>query len=119
MISPFTQTDSSAARQYFEPHLAVGDYYSQNQAAIGQWFGQGVGRLNLTGNFTELAFAALCDGNGPCTGNRFGVRLYAVQKEGGKWVANRRLFQDWTISPPKSVSLLSLLHGPRIIAAHG
>ena len=27
-------------RQYFNAHLAVGSYYSPNQAAIGQWFGQ-------------------------------------------------------------------------------
>jgi len=33
-------------------------------------------------------------------------------------VANRRIFQDWTMSPPKSVSLVALLHDPRIIAAH-
>ena len=32
MISPFTQTDLSAARQYFKAHLAVGDYYSQKHA---------------------------------------------------------------------------------------
>ena len=118
MISPFTQTALSAARQYFKAHLAVGDYYSQKQAEVGRWFGQGAARLNLAGNVTEEAFAALCEGNDPGTGNRLGVRRNSIRQENGKWVPNRRIFQDWTMSPPKSVSLVALLHDPRIIAAH-
>jgi len=39
MISPFTHTDFSAARQYFKAHLSVGDYYSQKNASTGEWFG--------------------------------------------------------------------------------
>ena len=65
MISPFTHTDLSAARHYFKAHLSVGDYYSQKQAAIGQWFGKGAARLNLGENVSEEAFAALCEGNDP------------------------------------------------------
>jgi conjugative relaxase-like TrwC/TraI family protein len=118
MISPFTQTDFSAARDYFKAHLSVGDYYSQKQAGIGQWFGQGAARLNLGKNVSEKAFSALCEGNDPNTGEWLTVRRNTVRKEGGKLVANRRAFQDWTISPPKSVSLVALLHDPRIIEAH-
>ena len=73
---------------------------------------------NLTENVTESSFVALSDGNDPGTGNRLGVRRNSVRKEGGKWAADCRIFQDWTMSPPKSVSLVVLLHGPRIIAAH-
>jgi conjugative relaxase-like TrwC/TraI family protein len=36
----------------------------------------------------------------------------------GKLVANRRIFQDWVFSPPKSVSLAALLQDSRIIGAH-
>ena len=36
----------------------------------------------------------------------------------GKMVANKRVLYDWTINPPKSVSLAALLQDSRIIAAH-
>ena len=118
MISPFTQTDVGGVRQYFKEHLAVGDYYSQNNTAIGQWFGEGATRLNLTGNVEERAFMALCDSNDPNTGKRLTARRNSVRQEDGKMVANKRVLFDWTISPPKSVSLAALLQDSRIIAAH-
>src|SRR5580658_7553014 len=118
MISPFTQTDVGGVRQYFKEHLAVGDYYSENRTAIGQWFGEGASSLNLTGNVEERAFMSLCDGNDPNTGKRLTARRNSVRREEGKTVANKRVLFDWTISPPKSVSLAALLHDSRIIAAH-
>ncbi len=118
MISPFTHADLSAVRHYFKEHLAVGDYYSQNKAAPGEWFGKGARRLNLPENVQEAAFQALCEGKHPDTGKRLTQRHNTVRKNGGKLVANRRIFQDWTISPPKSVSVAALLGDSRIIAAH-
>ena len=118
MISPFTQTDIAGVRQYFKEHLAIGDYYSQKNTAIGQWFGEGAARLNLAGNVEETAFMALCEGNDPNTGKRLTARRNSVRQEDGKLVANKRVLFDWTISPPKSVSLAALLQDSRIIAAH-
>ena len=118
MISPFTQTDVAGVRQYFKEHLAVGDYYSQKNTATGQWFGEGAARLNLTGKVEETAFMDLCAGNDPNTGKRLTARRNSVRHEDGKRVANKRVLFDWTISPPKSVSLAALLQDSRIIAAH-
>jgi conjugative relaxase-like TrwC/TraI family protein len=118
MISPFTQTDVAGVRQYFKEHLAVGDYYSQKNTATGQWFGEGAARLNLTGKVEETTFMALCGGNDPNTGKRLTARRNSVRHEDGKRVANKRVLFDWTISPPKSVSLAALLQDSRIIAAH-
>jgi len=118
MIAPFTQTDISGVRQYFKEHLAVGDYYSQKGASTGQWFGEGAARLNLAGNVQESAFMALCEGNDPGTGKRLTARRNSVRQEEGKMVANKRVLYDWTISPPKSVSVAALLQDSRIIAAH-
>lgn len=118
MISAVMQTDVSAVYGYFKEHLAVGDYYTDKKAAIGQWFGEGSARLGLEGNVKESDFFALCDGNDPRTGKRLTARRNSVRQEDGKMVANKRLLYDWTISPPKSVSLAALLHDPRIIGAH-
>jgi conjugative relaxase-like TrwC/TraI family protein len=118
MISPHTQTDLANAKEYYKSHLAVGNYYAERNTAAGQWFGEGAARLNLTGNVGESAFTALCQGNDPNTGKRLTARRNSVRQEGGKMVANKRVLYDWTISPPKSVSVAALLHDQRIIAAH-
>jgi len=40
------------------------------------------------------------------------------RKEDGKTVANRRVFYDFTISPPKSVSVVALYQDDRILELH-
>src|ERR1039458_510603 len=118
MISPHTQTDIANAKAYYKSHLAIGNYYAEKDIAIGQWFGQGTARLNLTGSINKSAFDALCDGNDPNTGKRLTARRNTIRTVDGKWVANRRIFQDWVFSPPKSVSMVALVQDSRIIAAH-
>ena len=118
MISPHTQTDIANAKAYYKSHLAIGNYYAEKDIAIGQWFGQGTARLNLTGSISKTAFGALCDGNDPNTGKRLTARRNTIRTVDGKWVANRRIFQDWVFSPPKSVSMVALVQDSRIIAAH-
>jgi conjugative relaxase-like TrwC/TraI family protein len=118
MISPHTQTDLANAKMYYKSHLAIGNYYAEKNIATGQWLGEGAARLGLTGIVQESAFAALCEGNDPNTGNRLTARRNSVRQKDGKWVANKRVLYDWTISPPKSVSLVALLQDSRIIAAH-
>jgi conjugative relaxase-like TrwC/TraI family protein len=118
MIAAHTQTDLANAKEYYKSHLAVGNYYAEKHTAGGQWFGEGAGRLNLAGNVEHSAFVALCEGNDPNTGNRLTARRNSVRRDGGKTVANKRVLFDWTISPPKSVSLAAFLQDSRIIAAH-
>ena len=46
-------------------------------------------------------------------------RLNTTRKEGDKSAANRRIFYDFTFSPPKSVSIAGFLGGDeRILEAH-
>ena len=118
MISPKPQLSLRNARDYFRTHLSAGDYYSQKNAVAGEWFGQGAARLNLPQTVNESAFLALCEGNDPGTGKRLTARRNSIRRENGTWVANKRIFYDWTISPPKSVSVIALLQDPRVIDLH-
>ncbi len=118
MISPYTQTDLANAKEYYKSHLAVGNYYAERNIAAGQWFGEGAARLNLTGNVEQPAFVALCEGNDPNTGNRLTVRRNSVRHSGREIGRQQANLYDWTISPPKSVSLVALFQDSRIIAAH-
>jgi conjugative relaxase-like TrwC/TraI family protein len=118
MISPRAQFNLKVAREYYRQHLATNDYYSQKKTMAGEWLGEGALRLNLAGSVQEAAFLALCEGNHPETGERLTQRRNSMRRENGVWKANRRVFYDWTISPPKSVSIAALLADPRIIEAH-
>ena len=118
MISPKPQLSLKNAREYFRTHLSAGDYYSQKNIVAGEWFGQGAARLNLTQTVSEAAFLALCEGNDPGTGKRLTARRNSIRRKGGKWVANKRIFYDWMISPPKSVSVIALLQDSRVIDLH-
>ena len=119
MIQPRIQFSLVNARQYFREHLSVGDYYSQGTKVAGEWFGQGAEKLGLRGTVNEAAFLALCEGMNPATGQKLGQRMNTVRQEGGKdTVANRRIFFDFAIAPPKSVSVVALYQDDRIIALH-
>lgn len=41
MLSAKTKYSLINAKQYFEEHLCPGDYYSESEHALGQWFGNG------------------------------------------------------------------------------
>ena len=49
MLSAKAQYSLRNAKEYFEEHLRVGDYYSEGQAVLGQWHGQGAEKLGLSG----------------------------------------------------------------------
>lgn len=118
MISPKPQMSLSNAKTYFREHLAVGDYYSESDRVRGEWQGVGAARLGLRGEISEEAFLRLCEGLDPATGDRLTARLNKVRTEKGKVVANRRVFYDWTIAPPKSVSLVALIENPEVVKLH-
>jgi conjugative relaxase-like TrwC/TraI family protein len=118
MIQTKIQFNLRNAKQYFREHLGAGDYYSEGKKVTGQWLGHGAERLGLRGAVDEDAFIALCEGKHPETGLRLGQRMNSVRQEGDDVKANRRIFFDFTIAPPKSVSVVALFQDDRILALH-
>jgi conjugative relaxase-like TrwC/TraI family protein len=124
MLAPKAQYNLADAKKYFKEHLAVGDYYAEGQSIPGQWFGQGAADLGLNGVTTSDEFTRLCENLHPQTGERLTLRQKTTRtemNEDGKEreTANRRVFYDFTFSPPKSVSIAALVgDDARIIEAH-
>ena len=119
MVTAKTQHSLANAQSYFEEHLAVGDYYQEGQKVAGEWFGIGAESLGLSGKVGEAEFLALCENQHPRTGDCLTQRKNVVRKEDGETKANRRIFYDFTFSPPKSVSIAALVVGDeRIIESH-
>ncbi|MCI0540276.1 MAG: relaxase domain-containing protein, partial [Verrucomicrobiales bacterium] len=109
MLAVKAQCSLGNAKEYFEEHLRVGDYYMKGQRVSGQWFGKGCEDLGLAGETQAEDFLRLCDNLHPKTGDRLTQRLKTTRMEAGDdgrqhEVANRRVFYDFTLSPPKSVS---------------
>ncbi len=74
LFSPKTQTNLRNAKNYFEEHLAVGDYYSEANRVLGKWIGKGAAALGLQGQVDRESFVALCDNSHPRTGERLTLR---------------------------------------------
>lgn len=119
MLSPKTQTNLKNAKGYFEEHLSVGDYYSENERVRGEWAGEGTTMLGLAGVVTRDEFLALCDNLHPKSGEQLTQRRNTIRRTEDGEAANRRVFYDFTFSPPKSVSVAALVGGDkRIVTAH-
>src|SRR5205809_5198756 len=124
MLTMKPQCNLVDAKKYFEEHLGVGDYYMEGQSVSGQWFGKGAEELGLTGMTEAEDFLRLCDNLHPQTGERLTQRQNTTRVDldaDGKShkAANRRVFFDFTLSPPKSVSIAALVGDDRrIIEAH-
>ena len=124
MLAPKAQYNLGDAKKYFKEHLAVGDYYAEGQTVPGQWFGQGAVELGLNGITTADEFTRLCENLHPQTGERLTLRQKTTRTEIGadgkeRETANRRVFYDFTFSPPKSVSIAALVgNDSRIVEAH-
>ena len=98
----------------------MGDYYDEGQRVTGQWFGSGAERLGLSGKVGAEAFLRLCENLHPASGDTLTPRLNTMRmdKAGGN-ATNRRIFYDFTFSPPKSVSVAVLAGADnRILDAH-
>jgi conjugative relaxase-like TrwC/TraI family protein len=124
MLAPKAQYSLADAKKYFKEHLAVGDYYAEGQTVPGQWIGKGAADLGLSGVTTTDEFVRLCDNLHPQTGERLTLRQKTTRVEKGidgeeRQAANRRVFYDFTFSPPKSVSIAALVgNDARIVEAH-
>ncbi len=124
MLSPKTQYNLKNAKEYFEEHLCIGDYYSEGEQVAGQWIGKGAEMLELRGRVERDEFLSLCENLHPETGElltqrRKRTRRALDEKGVDREEANRRVFYDFTISPPKDVSILALVGADeRITGAH-
>jgi conjugative relaxase-like TrwC/TraI family protein len=118
MLSAKPQLNLQSAREYFREHLCTGDYYSVGRKVTGEWIGRGAELLGLRGVVKESDFLALCEGRNPASGKRLTARMNSRRDDAGRMVANRRVFYDFTLSPPKSVSVVGLLQDDRILALH-
>ena len=122
MLSTKTQSDLSNAEKYFKEHLQLGDYYSQENAVCGEWIGIGANKLGLEGRVKEEQFLRLCHNQNPQTGELLTQRMQKTTRwdaDKSAEVANRRIFYDFTFSPPKSVSILTFLtNDKRLLDSH-
>ncbi|MGH7950985.1 MAG: MobF family relaxase [Limisphaerales bacterium] len=120
MVTAKTQYNLTNAKEYFEGHLCVGEYYDEGQRVAGQWFGLGAKQLGLTSKVGSEAFLRLCENRHPASGETLTQRLNTTRKdEASDKSANRRIFYDFTFSPPKSVSVAALVGADeRILKAH-
>jgi conjugative relaxase-like TrwC/TraI family protein len=124
MLTAKAQYSAIDAERYFKEHLSAGDYYTEQQRVLGQWHGQGAADLGLAGVTKTNDFVRLCENLHPQTGEKLTLRQKTTRTETGtdgmeRETANRWVFYDFTISPPKSVSIAALVGSDeRIVEAH-
>lgn len=105
VLTAKAQYSLNNAEKYFKEHLSAGDYYAPGKHVLGEWFGAGAGQLGLRGKVEMDDFVRLCRNKVPGTDERLTQRFNK----------NRRVFYDFTLSPPKSVSIIALVTGNRRI----
>lgn len=84
VVTAKTQYNLKNAEEYFEEHLAVGDYYDEGQRIAGEWIGWGAQRLDLSGKVRAEDFLRLCENQHPATGATLTQRLSTTRTEGGE-----------------------------------
>jgi len=105
---------------YSSRHLEHSDYYAEGERVVGEWHGRGAELLGLSGPVDTGDFEALRQGLNPGTREFLRVRRSADRMGAdGTKVAQGRSLYDFTISAPKSVSVLAIVGGDeRLIDAH-
>jgi conjugative relaxase-like TrwC/TraI family protein len=110
----------SDGKGYSSRHLEHGDYYAEGERVFGRWQGRGAELLGLAGEIKSEDFEALRQGLDPRTDEFLRQRKSAdrVMPDGTVQSHGRNLY-DFTISAPKSVSVMATLGGDkRLIDAH-
>jgi conjugative relaxase-like TrwC/TraI family protein len=110
----------SNGQGYSARHLEHSDYYAEGERVIGQWQGRSAELLGLSGEVKSEQFEAIRQGIDPKTGEFLRQRQSAdrVAADGTTQSHARNLY-DFTISAPKSVSIMAQLGGDgRLIEAH-
>jgi conjugative relaxase-like TrwC/TraI family protein len=110
----------SDGQGYSARHLEHSDYYAEGERVIGQWQGRAAAMLGLSGDVHSDQFEAIRQGVDPQTGEFLRQRQSAdrLAADGSTQSRGRNLY-DFTISAPKSVSILAGLAGDdRLLHAH-
>jgi conjugative relaxase-like TrwC/TraI family protein len=105
---------------YSARHLEHSDYYAEGERVTGQWQGRGAKLLGLAGEVQSEQFEALRQGLDPQSGEFLRQRHSAdrTAADGSTQSRGRNLY-DFTISAPKSVSIMAKLGGDaRLTEAH-
>jgi conjugative relaxase-like TrwC/TraI family protein len=97
---------------YSARHLQHSDYYAEGERVTGQWQGRGAETLGLAGEVQSNQFEALRQGVDPQSGEFLRQRHSAdrIAADGTTQGRGRNLY-DFTISAPKSVSIMAKLGG--------
>jgi len=105
---------------YSARHLEHSDYYAEGERVKGQWRGRGAELLGLKGDVRQEEFEALREGVDPETGTFLRQRQSADRTgPDGQVQSHGRHLYDFTISAPKSVSIMAIVGGDsRLIEAH-
>src|SRR5712691_1429729 len=95
---------------YSARHLEHSDYYAEGERVTGQWQGRGAEMLGLAGEVQSEEFEALRRGLDPQSGEFLRQRHSAdrTAADGSTQSRGRNLY-DFTISAPKSVSIMAEL----------
>src|SRR5271167_5040361 len=105
---------------YSVRHLQHSDYYAEGERVTGQWQGRGAKMLGLEGEVQSDPFEALRQCVDPRSGEFLRQRHSAdrTAADGTTQSRGRNLY-DFTISAPKSVSIMAQLGGDaRLAEAH-
>ena len=105
---------------YAGRHLEHNDYYDEANRVQGQWYGHGAEMLGLEGAVTSEQFEAVRQGLDPSTGEFLRQRHSADRiAANGTTESKARTLYDFTVSAPKSVSILAGPGGDlRLAEAH-
>lgn len=110
----------SDGKGYSSRHLEHNDYYAEGERVAGQWQGRGAELLGLSGEVGAKDFESICQGLDPKTHEFLRLRHSADRLAAdGTTLARGRSLYDFTISAPKSVSVMAVVaNDQRLIVAH-
>jgi conjugative relaxase-like TrwC/TraI family protein len=110
----------SDGKGYSARHLEHNDYYAEDERVVGQWFGRGAELLGLSGEVESGDFESVRQGLDPHTQEFLRLRHSTDRLAAdGTTLAQGRSLYDFTISAPKSVSVMSSVGGDaRLVKAH-
>src|SRR5687767_8920676 len=110
----------SDGKGYSSRHLEHSDYYAEGERVVGHWRGRGAELLGLKGAVKTDDFETLRQGLDPKTNEFLRQRKSADRlASDGTAQSHARHLYDFTISAPKSVSVMAILGGgKRLFEAH-
>jgi conjugative relaxase-like TrwC/TraI family protein len=110
----------SDGKGYSSRHLEHSDYYAEGERVKGRWYGRGAELAGVSGEVHAQEFDTLRQGLDPTTGGFLRQRRSADRiGADGERVGQGRSLYDFTISAPKSISVMALLGGDaRLVHAH-